>query len=766
MTRTTGKMAGLSGPERLLLHQLHVSEYWSTRQIRDEPELKIRGASLVQKGQIGIPTRWRLTGNLVLHNWQRECVDGWFQAGRKGTIKVVTGAGKTILGLAIAERLQNEVDQDLRVAIVVPTIVLMEQWFQEILQKGNLPPSAIGRLGGGSTEDFGHDRRILVCVLDSARRLLTQKVAAAEVGGHLLLIVDESHRSGAKVMAQVFHTRRAYTLGLSATPERDEIEEEPTGDSTKGAARQRSVRIVDYAESLLAREVGPIIYELNFAEAVRRGILPPFEIRHYGLPLGERERAEYERLSRSIKEVRTQLRRKVKSVAAISGTAFAAWCRRQAARGQGETAHLASVYVQDTAKRKVLLYHAEARRLAVQFLLKQEFDINPDTRAILFHESIDEVMQLFFSLREAGIPAIPEYRAIPEHSKLPESMRARGIELFRNAEARVIVSAKTLIEGFNVPSADVGIIVASSSSVRQRIQSLGRILRRHRTADGEEKHAVMHVLYMANTVDEAIYEKADWDIVLGAERNRYFLWPLGSLPQEAEGPPRIALPEETAVDLSRLKPGDPYPGRFEGEEFSVDSQGNVRSIDGAVALNPQGVHALVRKVKGGGRIRLTPTRRIILVRLPDGEEWETRYVTVLKEPFRFEGGETLSASPKDEEIASLVPGDLYPGSVGGTLQEYRFKPTVHQGKIVLRKGREAVYAATGPHAKDPVKARDAERTISAIESVQRTGSHVSHFVVTPSRDAVFFEGGQARFLVRLEKGYEFPEKVGKPARRL
>ncbi|MGZ6617935.1 MAG: DEAD/DEAH box helicase family protein [Solirubrobacteraceae bacterium] len=66
-----------------------------------------------------------------------------FAAGRRGTIKVVTGAGKTLLALAIAERLQRE-DPDLRAAVVVPTIVLMEQWYATLRERSNLPDGSVG----------------------------------------------------------------------------------------------------------------------------------------------------------------------------------------------------------------------------------------------------------------------------------------------------------------------------------------------------------------------------------------------------------------------------------------------------------------------------------------------------------------------------------------------------------------------------------------------------------------------------------------------
>src|SRR5439155_12638516 len=96
------------------------------------------------------------------HPWQRQCIEKWRKKKGRGTVKVVTGAGKTLLALFIAELLQNTEDKELRLVIVVPTIVLMHQWYDAIIEHGNLPPEAIGRLGGGYDENLGGGRRILI----------------------------------------------------------------------------------------------------------------------------------------------------------------------------------------------------------------------------------------------------------------------------------------------------------------------------------------------------------------------------------------------------------------------------------------------------------------------------------------------------------------------------------------------------------------------------------------------------------------------------
>src|SRR5262245_33355276 len=132
------RSARLSEAERLHLQQLRLEE-WAERGSGDDQGAWM-GRDSMGNGD-DLPPRWQLTRGLTLAHWQEEARDAWFAAGRHGTIKVVTGAGKTVVALAIAERLQR-VDPELRVTIVVPTIVLMNQWFETFQSRSNLPASA------------------------------------------------------------------------------------------------------------------------------------------------------------------------------------------------------------------------------------------------------------------------------------------------------------------------------------------------------------------------------------------------------------------------------------------------------------------------------------------------------------------------------------------------------------------------------------------------------------------------------------------------
>ena len=687
----------LSDPDRLQLHQLRLIEWMDSRISADQNRRARKATSDVVVGPEPVPDRWNLLHNVELYRWQEECIRSWFNAGRRGTVKVVTGGGKTILALAIAERLQNQEDPELRVAIVVPTIVLMNQWYDELEQRSNIPASAIGRLGGGHDDNFSDGRRFLIAVLASAYKMLPSLVNEG-IGTHLMLIADECHRVGAAEMSKVLTVRRQFSLGLSATPEREEEE-----DEGKEAVR--------YEDSLLGKELGGVVYELTLAKAVELGVVPKFTIRHFGLTLKPEEAEKYERLTRAIEDARKELQHAASSGKG-SGAAFYRWVRSISDKGNGWASRLAARFMMDTRQRKELLYRMKNRAEAVEALLRAEFDLQPNARAILFHESIAEVMSLFDRLRSAG------FAVVAEHSDLPDSYREQSLELFRTGVANVVVSAKSLIEGFNVPAADVGIIVASSTSVRQRIQSLGRVLRKHRGTAGEEKTSVIHVLYARDTVDDAIYARTNWEDFTGAERNLYFHWQPGEEPLEQSGPPRTPLPSDTAIDGSKLAPGDTYEGQYEGSEYTSDTKGNIRDLQGRFISNPGSVPSAVKAVKGtAGRFRVTPNRKYVLVRVPEEDDWVTRFVTQLRDPFAFveqsAPATMMNLAERDHWIELAMPGDEYPFQTGEPQLKLNYRQ--RRGGVIARKiPNGEAYARVGADATDPMRGEDARRLLEAV----------------------------------------------------
>ena len=636
----------LQPTEELRLQQLLQMQFWH----RKHPDAESIQEASANRGAelLGLPEKWELTRGIELHSWQNECVDNWFAAGHRGVIKVVTGAGKTILAIAIAERLQQAHVPDLRVAIVVPTIVLLDQWREEFLTRSNLPTSAIGLLGGGEDAAFDAQTRIIIGVLNSASRKLPGIVKDAGVSGSLLLIVDECHRAGSAEMQKVFRTERAFSIGLSATPERDN---DPTAEEEFANGLQDEIpEPMDFGDSVLGKELGPVIFELNYAEAIKLGVLPPFSIVHYGLSLKPHESVQYEKISREIKNLRDELERPGRK-----GLDLIRWCRSKAGASNPAAGRMIAL----TAERKRLLFRMEERAKAVVRILRNAFDENPDTKAILFHESIDEVMRLFALLQEQG------FAVVAEHSEFPDQMRATSLRLFRQNAARVIVSARSLIEGFNVPSADLGIIVAASSSVRQRVQTLGRLLRKSKARDGAEKHAVLHVLYASKTVDELIYEKADWEHFVGAERNQYFLWTDvdQTVPQPAAKAPRSPAPDVTMVDESALQPRETYPGTIDqGLAFTRDTQGTICTEDGAfIEPHPELLAVLKNSRKEAGRFRVTPSRRFVLELDKTDAGWRGVYLGRLSSPVTWFNIPWTTCQNATGNLAMLIRSHVLPG---------------------------------------------------------------------------------------------------------
>ena len=708
----------LSQGEIVVRHQLNLMKFWDEKSAESAEATKANNPTPC--GVTEIPDKWNLLGGSPLRDWQVECRERWFGSGKRGVVKVVTGAGKTIMALGIIEALQNRECSDLRVAIVVPTIVLQDQWYDLLIGFGNLPASAIGLVGGSHRDSFDSDKRILVSVLNSAATKLPKM--AESLHHPLLLVVDECHRAGSTQMSAVFGTKRAFSLGLSATPERDAKDAEDL-DSTEDP----EVPEESFDDSIIGRELGPIIYELGYMEALDAGILAKFELQHYGLPLEPEERTRYEKISREITDLRRMLQSQP-GARGMDGGALVGWARKQAARGKSGISSQAASYVALTGQRKQLVYHANARASAVEKLLQRALEESSSSRILLFHESISEVMRLFAAIRLKGIPAVAE------HSQLSDSLRAESLHLFRTGAARVLISAKSLIEGFDVPAADVGIVVASSSSVRQRIQTLGRILRKK---PGEERTATLHILYMAETTDEMIYQKQDWAEVTGAERNRYFVWDptrVDSAPSEKAGPPRTPKPGEDRIEMSALAVGDEYPGDYEGQEFTADAQGNIKDHQGEVFAPSQGVPDLVQRLRGShGRFRITPKKSAILIAV------EGRGILF--------GG--LLEQPLERSAAGAKKTDGLELMVKTKADGYR---------IAMKTPRGEAYARRTDTAADANKGRDAEALALKIRELEsELGRPIRKIHLSAENLVTVTAEGKIIEFMALDHGLEFPE---------
>ena len=144
--------------------------------------------------------------NLSLRPYQKNAIENWIKAGKKGCIILPTGSGKTIIAIKLIEIINTST------LIVVPTLDLMEQW-TKFLSK-YFQKMEIGNIGGGIFNITG----ITVSTYDSAY------IRSSFIGNKFAFVIfDELHHlaaPGYRTIAEQFAS--PYRLGLTATYERED----------------------------------------------------------------------------------------------------------------------------------------------------------------------------------------------------------------------------------------------------------------------------------------------------------------------------------------------------------------------------------------------------------------------------------------------------------------------------------------------------------------------------------------------------------------
>lgn len=574
---------------------------------------------------------YRFPDGFTLYDWQREAAEMWADDGdtpaRQGIVQVVTGAGKTVMALEVIRR-WLAADPDRVATVVVPTKVLLRQWVGELAEKLAVPPSEIGWLGDGHADGFEDGVRVLVTIVNSAVKdgQLAASVDRGGVGEHLL-IADECHRYTGDTFSEVFDARREASLGLSATPL-----SAPDADTDDRPPE----------DNLLVSELGDICYRLSYDEGIDRGLIPEFRVNYVGFDLTEAERTAYDRLTDAVIDAIQDIEHRYQARLYELNGSFARKLKTIESSADGPTPAIGE-YFRTTRQRRDLVADAVARQAITLELLRGT--IHRGEKAMVFQERIEQLERMVAPTERREQSARPHlgddeddatdlydrypqlktvdreledlffsasYRPVMYHSgHRREAWNDFAVEWFRDEGfANVMLSVKALVEGVDVPSADTGIVRVSSGSVRQRIQTLGRVLR---TGEDPDERSELYVLYARDTVDANIFDEYDWREELGRAEVRHLTWETedggvdGALREATED--EIPEPPTPVVtpDPADLERGDTYEGPAEGFRFSVDAGGEPfrKMADGRRPIRDEAytdVAAYVHREKGGGTV--------------------------------------------------------------------------------------------------------------------------------------------------------------------
>ncbi|MCS6812379.1 MAG: DEAD/DEAH box helicase, partial [Cyanobacteria bacterium] len=325
--------------------------------------------------------------------------------------------------------------------VVVPTLDLMHQWYAHLLAA--FPDVSIGLLGGGSKDRTP----ILVATYDSAA------IHAELLGNrYALLIFDECHH-----LPSSFHRAIAdyaiapYRLGLTATPDR-----------------------ADGRHHDLDTLIGKQVY-VKTPEELSGAVLASHDIRQIKVRLSQQERYRYDQAIRTRNEFLQQ-----HNIWLSSTEGWRRFVRASAASQAGRRAMLAH------REAKTIALGTDSKLRVLADLLAHHY---PQQTIIFTHDNAT----VYRISQEFLIPAITHQTPVKE--------RHQVLTQFRAGVYHALVTSHVLNEGVDVPEARVAILLSGSSSRREFIQRLGRVLRKGAMLD---KQAILYEVITEETSEEQV----------------------------------------------------------------------------------------------------------------------------------------------------------------------------------------------------------------------------------------------------------------------
>jgi len=379
----------------------------------------------------------------MLRDYQKSAVEKWEADSRRGLLVMATGTGKTKTAAAAIERARENEDH-LLVVVTAPQQHIAAQWAIELADMKPVTSWATGAWRKRVSQQIdeiaiGYRKHLVVIVVQqSGAKDETQALWELADAGNLksLLVADEAHGLGAKEMRKNLAASFDWRLGLTATPDRY------FDDEGKTILQDYFVKVSDSF---------PIEEALKWVDPVT-GNSPLCQYRYfpYFFELDQEEIQEYEELTK----------RAIKKGAGA----------KNFGDGNDEVAML-------LIRRANIVKSSKAKMPAFRRAIQ---DHAPVRQAIIYCQDSNQLADAAAALGDAGYLSKKFTGAEgtkPEDRFSGDSERGQILRDLSEGSVDALVAMRCLDEGVDVPSAQLGFLLASSGNPKEFIQRRGRILR-------------------------------------------------------------------------------------------------------------------------------------------------------------------------------------------------------------------------------------------------------------------------------------------------
>lgn len=402
---------------------------------------------LLTGGELSAPGVPRIPSSVKLRGYQEQAIQNWMRNKARGTLKMATGSGKTIISLAAAAHLYKKLGLQ-ALLIICPYKHLVEQWGREARKFGLeaiLACESPRRWEDALTSQlYGvrSGKREFVCCITTNATLMSEAMQSVLqfFPKRSMVIGDEVHNLGAPRLARSLPGNIQIRLGLSATPERYFDE-------------RGTEAVFEY----FGRVLQP---EFTLRDALRAGALVHYLYYPIVVDLTPDEAEEYEKLTRTI--------------------------GKMCPTGELDTEN--SILTQLLVKRSRLIGSAANKLVELRELMLPRLhqthtlfycgdgtvnDNSPGDDTSDSTEGRRQVEAVTNLLNDLGFDS----RKYTYETSLEEREVLR--DEFDRGKIQGLVAIRCLDEGVDIPSVRTAVILASSVNPRQFIQRRGRILRPH-----------------------------------------------------------------------------------------------------------------------------------------------------------------------------------------------------------------------------------------------------------------------------------------------